>query len=126
MEQLVLEKRGDEILARRMQEDFPGLVFAHGLYTTIAILMAGFMFVFCIQLLLFLFLGLAIDSGLTSQQSKIQAWPLTVTIFSIPVFCFGLANAMTIAQTFVVETWEGNPILKTIFAKDQVIVDWYT
>ena len=69
--------------------------------------MAGFLFVFCIQLLLFLILGLAIEYGLTSQHSEIHYWAFTVTIFSLPVFCYGVANAMAIAQAFIIETWEG-------------------
>lgn len=124
MDQLVLEKRGDEILARRIQEDSPGYVFARGSYSIIAFLMAGFLFVFCIQLLLFLILGLAIEYGLTSQHSEIHYWAFTVTILSLPVFCYGVANAMAIAQAFIIETWEGNPILKTTQAEDSIIIDW--
>lgn len=65
LEQVVLEKKtgDDHITAKQATVSSPGLVFLRSVYTLVATLMSGLLFVFCIQLVLFLFLGVAIESG---------------------------------------------------------------
>ncbi len=115
LKQLVLEheKNSDVIKAKQFDEITPGLLLLRGAYTLMAMLMSGFLFVFSVQLILFLFLGLAIKSGLTAKQALDV--PLSIGILvSIPVFLVGLANAMTIAMAFVADTWNGHKFMKTI------------
>ena len=65
LEQVTLQKKkGDDyIVAKQATVASPGLMFMRMAYAIIATLMAGFLLVFCIQIVLFLFLGLAIESG---------------------------------------------------------------
>ncbi len=79
---------------------------------------------FCTQLVLFLFLGLAIESGLTSNQKDFSFLHFVGTLFAIPMYMFAMTNAMTIAMAFTQDTWNGHKFLKTIFKWDSVIVDW--
>jgi len=123
--QIVLEKSGDNIVnARQIVEESPGYFLLRGAYTLIAFLCSGFLFVFCTQLVLFLFLGLAIESGLTSNQKDFSFLHFVGTLFAIPMYMFAMTNAMTIAMAFTQDTWNGHKFLKTIFKWDSVIVDW--
>ena len=63
--QTTLEKKrgSDVIIAKQADLGSAGLIFTRFVYTLVAFLMAGFVFIFCIQIVLFLFLGLAIESG---------------------------------------------------------------
>jgi hypothetical protein len=65
LEQVVLEKKSgtDYLTAKQATFTTPGLFLTRVAYTMVALLMTGFLFVFCIQILLFLFLGLLRDGG---------------------------------------------------------------
>ena len=65
LEQVALHKskKSGYITAKQATVSSPGLNFIRFLYTLVALLMTGFVFIFCIQIVLFLFLGLAIESG---------------------------------------------------------------
>ena len=62
-DQLVLERERDTITAKKLSEASPGLFFIRLFYTVVASLMAGFLFIFSIQVVLFLFLGVIRASG---------------------------------------------------------------
>ena len=66
-EQLVLEKEGTTITAKKASESTPGLFFMRLFYTVVSLLMAGFLFIFSIQVVLFLFLGVLKASGSGSR-----------------------------------------------------------
>jgi hypothetical protein len=123
--QLVLKKGLDsnQVWAKQYDEGTPGLFLIRGAYTLISVLMSGFLFVFCVQLVLFLFLGLVIHSGF-GEASDFSFSLFFGTLLSIPVLLFGMANAMTIALTFVVDTFNGQKFMKTMVAWDSVLVDW--
>ena len=65
LSQIVLEKKGndDYITVSQTTVSSPGLILIRMICTLVATLMTGFLFVFCVQLILFLFLGLTIQSG---------------------------------------------------------------
>ncbi len=111
----------DTAIAKQFDETTPGLMLLRGAYTLIATLMGGFLFVFCVQLILFLFLGLAIESGLTSKQEEFHFGVFFGTLLTIPAFLIGMANAMTIAMAFVADTWNGNKFMKTIIKVRQIL-----
>ncbi len=114
--QIVIEHPvgSDTAVAKQFDETTPGLLLLRGAYTLMAVLMGGFLFVFCVQLILFLFLGLAIESGLTSKQEEFHFGVFFGTLLTIPAFLIGMANAMTIAMAFVADTWNGHKLMKTI------------
>lgn len=56
------------ISIRRIHDTSEGVRFLRIMYAVVAAFFTGFLFVFCLQLLLFLFLDLAIEVGATSNQ----------------------------------------------------------
>ena len=62
-EQLILEKQSDTITAKKVSEATPGLFFIRLFYSIVSSFMAGFLFIFSIQVVLFLFLGVLQASG---------------------------------------------------------------
>lgn len=87
--------------------------------------MMGFLLIFCLQVLLFLFVSLVMEGGLSSQQS-LNFFHLLGTILSIPIFVYGLASTLTMASEFVVDTWEGHAFFRTILRWSAVFIDWYS
>lgn len=125
-EQITLEKKKDDdfVTAKQATISSPGLSFLRLAYTTVTVFMTGLLFVFCVQLVLFLFLGLAIESGLTSNTADLNFWAFLGTFFAIPVFVYGLSQIMTIANTFIIDTFKGSKFMKTIISWDSVLIDW--
>ena len=64
-------------------------------------------------------------TGLTSSQQA-DSFNFVGTLLSIPVFITGLSQVMTIAQTFVIDTWKGSKFMKTVISWDSTLVDWVT
>ena len=62
-DQLILEKDQDTITAKKVSDATPGLFFIRLFYSLVASLMAGFLLIFSIQVVLFLFLGVLKSSG---------------------------------------------------------------
>jgi len=124
--QVVLEKEigGTEVTAKQIDEGTPGLSLIRATYTLIAFLMSGFLFVFCVQLILFLFLGLTAEFGLTGTDDSFTFLVFVGTLFAIPAYLYGMANMMTIAMAFTVDTWNGQIFMKTIMSSDSVFMDW--
>lgn len=125
-EQVTLEKKKGEdfITAKQATVSSPGMMALRLAYTLITVFMTGILLVFCIQLVLFLFLGLAIESGMTSDKNEINVVAFLGTFFAIPVFVYALSQAMTVANTFVIDTFKGSKFMKTILSWDSVLVDW--
>jgi len=124
--QVVLEKisGSQEISAKQIEEGTPGLFLIRAAYTLIAFLMAGFLFVFSVQLILSLFLGLLFESELTKSPETFTFLVFVGILFSVPVFLFAMANMMTIAMAFIADTWNGQKLLKTLLSSDNIFMDW--
>lgn len=73
-----------------------GFYVVRAFHTLVALLVALLVFLFSIQVILFLWIGLAIDSGLTSTQdiSFERIYFFLGTICSIPYFVYGTAEIM--------------------------------
>jgi len=93
------------------------------MYTLVGVLMLGFLLIFCLQVLLFLFVSLVMQGGFTSKQD-LDGFHLVGTIFSIPVFVYGLASALTMATEFVRDTFNGHHFFRSILRWNAVIIDW--
>ncbi len=125
-EQIILEKSENEEKAIAKQVDFgsPGLFLMRLAYTLVAFLMSGFCFIFCEQLILFLFLGLAIESGLTSSAEDFTFLVFIGVLFAIPAFLYSMSHWMTVAMAFTQDVWGGNKMMKTTLSYKSVIMDW--
>ena len=91
-------------------------------YSLISVFVGGFLLIFGICILLFLFIDLAIQLGVTSNQD-INIGRFISVALSIPVFVYSLAMVMTLMTRFVVDTFDGHPFLRT-FGLDVVTTDW--
>ncbi|KAL7555879.1 hypothetical protein ACA910_019295 [Epithemia clementina (nom. ined.)] len=101
-----------------------GLSMIRGLYTLVAILMLGFLLIFAIQVLLFLFVSLVMQGGLSSKQS-LNWFHLLGTILSAPIFVHGLSSVLTMATEFVIDTWQGHDFFRSVLLRiSSVVIDW--
>ncbi len=126
LEQVVLEKKADNdyVTVSQTSVSSPALIFLRAVGTLVAALMAGFLFVFCVQLILFLFLGLTIQSGMGAREHKYQPFSFTGTLLAMPIVIRSLSQIMAIATAFVYDTWRGSKFAKTIFHWKSTKIDW--
>lgn len=129
--QLVIERHSnkegnDDFLAKEINTGSAGLLLLRGIYTAVAFLMSGFMFNFCVQVFLYLFLGLVTELGGVGREvdDAFTFLPFMGILLSIPVFLIAFANMMTLAMVFVQNTWNGHHFTKTALKWKSVIVDW--
>jgi lipase ATG15 len=99
--------------------------FLRATYATVTAFWTGFLFVFCLQVLLFLVLDLAIEVGATSKQEANWGAAMGV-IFSIIPFVYGLSSALVIAGAYIQDTFRGHPLIRNFtFRKlSPVAVEW--
>jgi hypothetical protein len=98
------------------------LTIIRATYSLIAVFVGGFLLILGICILLFLFIDLAVQLGVTSNQDLNVSNFIAVGL-SIPVFVYSLAMGMTLMTRFVVDTFYGHPFLRT-FGLDIVTTDW--
>lgn len=129
--QLVLEETYDakedkhEVSIRNIPDSSEGVKVLRLSYAIVTAFWTGFLFVFCLQILLFLVLDLAIEVGATSRQGANWGAALGV-IFSIVPFVYGLASALVVAGAFIVDTWRGHTLIRnfTLRGMSTVVVEW--
>jgi hypothetical protein len=96
--QFVLEETYDKkkdkhsVSIRRIHDTSEGVRFLRVSYAIVTAFWTGFLFVFCLQILLFLFLDLAIQSGATTKQAP--NWGKAIGTFHCTVFV-GYSNTNT-------------------------------
>jgi hypothetical protein len=130
--QMVLEETYDEttqsytIAAKRLSDESFGTSFLRLLYTIVTSLFTGFFFVFCLQVLLFLVLDLAVESGATALDSSIHVGTTIGVVLAIVVFVATFAEALVIAGSYIADMWTGHFLAKQfIFNKlKDVTVEW--
>lgn len=111
--QFVLEEKNEEITVKRVRDTTPGTMFLRAVYTVVAVLWTGFLFVFCTQLLIFLVMDLAVYLGGTTGSSMAVGRAIG-SLLSLPLYVFGLASALIIATNFIADTWNGQYLIKTL------------
>lgn len=119
----LIESTDKAVTAKISSDGSSGLSMLRGCYTLVSILMMGFLLIFCLQVLLFLFVSLVMEGGLTSKQN-LNIFHLLGAILSIPIFVYGLSSALTMATEFVIDTWRGHHFFRTIVRANAVNVDW--
>ena len=111
------------LTVKRVSDSTYGLTFLRASYSLVAVFMGGFLFIFGLELLLFLFIDLATNLGVTHTQEKNVAAFIAV-LFSVPVFVYSIAIFMAIVTRFIVDTWSGHPFLRTFGNWSVVATDW--
>ena len=87
LEETVSEDNVHHISIRRIHNTSTGVQVLRVVYATVTAFWTGFLFVFCLQILLFLFLDLALQTGATTKQSA--NWGQAVgAILAFPGFVY--------------------------------------
>lgn len=85
---------------RQLHDTSEGVRFLRATYALATAFWTGFLFVFCVQIMLFVFLDLAIQFGITTGDDVQWLAGLGV-VFSLLPFIHGLASALVIAGVYV-------------------------
>mmetsp|Transcript_20646 Transcript_20646/g.31035 ORF Transcript_20646/g.31035 Transcript_20646/m.31035 type:complete len:727 (+) Transcript_20646:410-2590(+) len=109
-----------------MSTFYSGLKFLRLWYSIVALFWTGFLVVFSIEFLLFLFLDMT-----HMGEGDVGALKVAIGIgllVSFPTFIFGVASALVLAGQFVSESWNGHLLLKqlSIGYIDLVLIDWFS
>jgi len=125
--QFIIEDKDGQITTKQMVSGNSGLSFLRAVYTLVVLFWTGFLVVFCVQVLLFLFQDLTIQVGATSKQAATVGEALG-TILSLPVYIHGLASALVIAGHYTIDTWGGFLLIKNfVFGNwSAVVTSWLT
>ena len=122
------ETQQSEVSIKHFKDGTASLQFLRAVYTAFTILLAGFLFVFCINVLLFLVLDAAIVSGAahSSEDSEVSIGLTIGVILAIIGFVHGLSSLMVVAGHFVLDTWSGHRLAKRFLFGDisDVVIDW--
>jgi len=129
--QFVLEETYNEetndhkVEIRRIHNTTEGVRFLRIGYALVTAFWTGFLFVFCLQVILFLILDLAIESGATSKGEAHWGNALGV-ILALPSFVHGCASAMVIAGSYIQDTIQGHYLIRNFAFRNvsPVIVEW--
>lgn len=79
-------------------------------YTLITIIFVGFLFVFCCQVFLFIFIALPTN---TDKIWSIPGINIMEALLSIPVLLYGLTSLMTMGCAFVVDAYRGGALFRS-------------
>jgi len=94
-------------------------------YALVTAFWTGFLFVFCLQVLLFLVLDLAIAMGKTSK-SGVNVPSAIGAVLSFPVLVYGFSSVLVIAGSYIVDTYRGHYLIRTFIFRTvkPVTVEW--
>jgi lipase ATG15 len=128
---IVLERdeSTDVIHAKYTHDGTFGLYLTRAHYAFFALLMIFILASCGIQVLLFVFLGIASRTGLHHIGEDLDSTGVVLvlasSVCSLPILIFGLANTMAIAWEFVKENWNGHQFLKAVIPLELgYIIDW--
>ncbi|CAJ1933045.1 unnamed protein product [Cylindrotheca closterium] len=140
-QQVVIEETYDEnnglkIEVKKMTDVTTGHQLMNAFYAIVAALFAGFLFVFCLQILLFVVLDLSIESGATSfnktadgEEDNSIRWSTVIGVaFALISFSHYFAEALVIAGSFIMDAYNDHPLSRTFILKGNkhghVIIEW--
>ncbi|KAL7471321.1 hypothetical protein ACHAXS_011620 [Conticribra weissflogii] len=106
-------RRKKHFLVKHLTPNTPSQYLLRLSYTLLTVLFLGFLFVFCFQVLLFLFIALPVDSSYNSQTLDFDVLPLVSTLLSFPVMVYGMSSLMALGTAFVIDTWRGGVVFRS-------------
>jgi len=117
-DQIVIQEASDRsgrkrVLVKHLSPNIPGQYLLRLSYTLLSLLFLGFLFVFCFQVLLFLFIALPVDSSYNSQTLDFRLLPLVSTLLGFPVMVYGMSSLMAMGAAFVIDTWRGGVLFRS-------------
>jgi hypothetical protein len=121
-QQIVIEETYDKnkratIQVKKMTDVTTGHKILNAFYAIVASLFSGFLFVFCLQLLLFVVLNLSIESGATTMNPDIHVGNGLGVILALITFSHYFAEALVIAGEFISDSYSDHPLAKTFILR---------
>jgi len=107
------KKKRSKVFVKRLSPGTYAQRFLRVGYTLITILFLGFLFVFCFQVILFLFIALPVDSGYTSGGQGAHPVDIMSTLLSFPIMVYGMASLMAMGSAFVIDTYNGAALFRS-------------
>jgi lipase ATG15 len=132
-QQVVIEEthdkgKGTKIEVKKMTDVTTGHRMLNIFYAIVASLFSGFLFVFCLQLLLFVVLDLSIESGATTSNPDLHIGNLLGVIFALIMFSHYFAEALVIAGQFISDSYSDHPLARTFILSGNknghLIIEW--
>ena len=102
--------RNNHILVKRVAPNTYAQRSLRIAYTLITIIFVGFLFVFCCQVFLFIFIALPTN---TDTIWSIPGINIVEALLSIPVLLYGLTSLMTMGCAFVVDAYRGGALFRS-------------
>lgn len=122
------KEKGTKIEVKRMSDVTTGHKMLNSFYAIVAALFAGFLFVFCLQLLLFVVLDLSIESGATTMNPDLHIGSLLGVVIALIMFSHFFAEALVIAGQFIADAYADHPLARTFILEASVnghlIIEW--
>jgi len=116
--------KGTNVAVKYVNNATTGLKMLRAGYSLVSVFVGGFIFIFCLMLLLFLFVDLASKVGAGEHKSSQTVIGFVGALLSVPVFVYGLSSMMAMVASFVGDTWNGHTFLRTFGNWKVVITEW--
>mmetsp|Transcript_69394 Transcript_69394/g.103256 ORF Transcript_69394/g.103256 Transcript_69394/m.103256 type:complete len:1021 (+) Transcript_69394:57-3119(+) len=112
-----------EFTVKRMSDVTFGLLLLRLTYTLASLFVVGYLFVFALNLLLYVILGIVTELGLTSDAPANVSLAIG-SILSLGCYVHGLSSTLVIAISFVSDTWGGHQLMRKMSPASNVTTDW--
>jgi hypothetical protein len=99
------------IEVRKIHNTSEGVRFLRISYALVTAFFTGFLFIFCLQVLLYLVLDLALESGATSHQEA-NWFRAMGAIFGFPLLVYGFSSALVLAGAYISDTLQGHDLIR--------------
>jgi len=123
--QYILEEHKDKVEIRRVHDTSEGVRFLRVLYALVTAFWTGFLFVFCIQVILYAILDLTIQSGATSRGDT-HYFNAVGVFLALPGLVDGCASAMVMAGSYIQDTVQGHTLIRNFAFRSfsPVVLEW--
>ena len=105
----------------------PGLIFLRICYTLVALLMAGFTFVFISNVIVMQTMEIPRNFGMAAGTS-LNVPVLVANILSLPLLIYSMSSLMIFCLIFVGDVWNGHVMLRLLLPAQvpRVYLEWYS
>eukprot|EP00977_Amphora_coffeiformis_P011779 scaffold2872_cov193-Amphora_coffeaeformis.AAC.2 len=115
---------GSDVLIRRVNNTTLGVKLLRGVYLVISTFWTGTLLVFAVQVLLLIFVQLAIEFGLTGPDAA--AGKSVGSLFAIIPLLRGFSHLLALSGAFVVDTFRGHHMIRQVILArlKRAVVEW--
>lgn len=112
---------------KRIGGNNPGLIFLRLCYTLVALLMAGFTFVFISNVIVMQTMEIPRNFG-QAAGTELNVPVLIANILSLPLLVYSMSSLMIFCLVFVRDVWAGHVMFRLLLPTvvPQVFFEWYS